>query len=103
MTNYQKGRRFEYRVRDLFKEHGFVVIRAAQSKPVDLVCLRNGIAVLVECKIRKSSLGKNGKEVLRNMAQISKAIPVLAYREKRKVRLMNIETNVPFSVSSEGE
>ena len=101
MTNYEKGRRFEYRVRDLFKEHGFVVIRAAQSKPVDLVCLKNGTSILVECKIRKSSLGKNGKEVLLNMAQISKAIPVLAYREKRKVKLMNVETNDPFLVSSE--
>lgn len=102
MTNYERGRRFEYRVRDLFKEHGFVVIRAAQSKPVDLVCLKDGISVLVECKIRKSSLGKNGKEVLLNMAQLSKAIPVLAYREKRKVKLMNIETNDLFLVSSEG-
>ena len=102
MTKYEKGRRFEYRVRDLFKEHGFVVIRAAQSKPIDLVCLKNGTSILVECKIRKSSLGKNGKEMLLNMAQISKAIPVLAYREKRKVKLMNIETNDPFLVSSEG-
>lgn len=99
MTSYEKGRRFEYRVRDLFKEHGFVVIRAAQSKPVDLVCLKNRASILVECKIRKSSLGKNGKEELLHMAQISKAIPVLAYREKRKVKLLNLETNKPFSVS----
>lgn len=102
MTNYEKGRRFEYRVRDLFMEHGFVVIRAAKSKPVDLVCLKNGTSILVECKIRKSSLGKNGKKVLLNMAQISKAIPVLAYREKRKVKLINVETNDQFLVSSEG-
>lgn len=102
MTNYEKGRRFEYRVRDLFKEYGFVVLRAAQSKPVDLVCLKNGTSVLVECKIRKSSLGKSGKEVLLNMAQTAKAIPVLAYREKRKIKLMNIENNNTFSLSSEG-
>lgn len=98
MTNYEKGRRFEYRVRDMFKEHGFVVIRAAKSKPVDLVCLKKGTSILVECKIRKSSLGKNGKEVLLNMAKISKAVPVLAYREKRKVKLLNVETNNQFSL-----
>jgi len=98
MTNYEKGRRFEYRVRDLFKEHGFIVIRAAQSKPVDLICLKDGISVLVECKIKKSSLGKNGKEVLLNMAQVSKAIPVLAYKEKRKVKLLNVETEDSFTI-----
>lgn len=103
MTNYEKGRRFEYRVRDLFKEQGFVVIRSAKSKPVDLVCLKNGTSVLVECKTRKSSLGKNGREELLHMAKASRAIPVLAYREKRKVKLLNVKTNDPFLVASEGQ
>lgn len=98
MTNYEKGRRFEYRVRDLFKDHGFIVIRGAQSKPVDLVCLKEGRSILVECKIRKSSLGKNGRMELINMAKTSKAIPVLAYRERRKVKLVNVETSKPFSL-----
>ena len=102
MTNYEKGRRFEYRVRDLFKEHGFVVIRSAKSKPVDLVCLKNGKSILVECKIRKSSLKKNGRKELLHMAKTSRAIPILAYREKRKVKLLNVETNDTFSISSEG-
>jgi len=101
MTNYQKGRRFEYRVRDLFKEHGFVVIRAAQSKPIDLVCLKNGNSILVECKTDKSSFGKNGKKELLDLATTSKALPVLAYKEKRKIRLMNIKTSDTFSISSE--
>lgn len=99
MTNYQKGRRFEYRVRDLFKKHGFLVIRGAQSKPVDLVCLKDGRSILVECKVRKSSLGKNGKKELMELAEISKALPLLAYRERRKVRLLNLKTNRPFSFS----
>ena len=101
MTNYEKGRRFEYRVRDLFKEHGFVVIRAAQSKPIDLVCLKNGKSILVECKINKSSLGKDGRNELLHLAESSRAIPILAYREKRKVKLLNINTNKPFFVSCE--
>ena len=101
MTNYEKGRRFEYRVRDLFKEHGFIVIRAAQSKPIDLVCLKNGKSVLVECKTTKRSLGKNGKKALLDMAKTSKAIPILAYKEKRKIKLFNVETNNPFLLSCE--
>lgn len=98
MSNYLKGRRFEYRVRDLFKKQGFIVIRGAQSKPVDLVCLKDGRSILVECKVRKSSLDKNGRMELLNMAKTSKAIPVLAYREKRKVKLLNVKTSKPFSL-----
>lgn len=101
MTNYEKGRRFEYRVRDLFKKHGFVVIRAAQSKPIDLVCLKNGKSILIECKTRKSSLSKNGRQELLHMAKTSRAIPILAYKEKRKVKLLNVETNNPFLLSCE--
>jgi len=99
MTKYEKGRRFEYRIRDLFKEHGFVVIRGAQSKPVDLVCLKDGTSILVECKTRKSSLSKNGKKQLMELAEVSKAIPILAYKEKRKVKLLNLETGNPFLIS----
>ena len=103
MTNYEKGRRFEYRVRDLFKKHGFVVIRAAQSKPIDLVCLKDGKSILVECKTNKKALNKNKKKELLTMAINSKAIPILAYREKRKVRLLNVETDNPFSLLSEAQ
>jgi len=101
MTNYEKGRRFEYRVRDLFKKHGFVVVRAAQSKPVDLVCLKDGKSILVECKTNKRSLNSNKRKELLAMATTSKAIPVLAYRKKRKVKLVNVETNTPFSLLCE--
>lgn len=99
MSNYRKGRRFEYRVRNLFKDHGFVVIRAAQSKPIDLVCLKNGKSVIVECKVNKQSLSNNGKKELLYLARMSKAIPILAYREKRKVKLLNLETSNPFALS----
>jgi len=98
MTNYEKGRRFEYRVRDLFKKHGFLVIRAAQSKPIDLVCLKDGDSLLVECKVNKSSLGKNGRKELLHLAKASKAKPILAYRENRKVKLLNLETGIPFLI-----
>jgi len=101
MTNYEKGRRFEYRVRDLFKKHGFIVVRAAQSKPIDLVCLKNGNSILVECKTNKRSLGKNGKKELLNMAKTSGAKPILAYKEKRKVKLFDVEADNLFSMSCE--
>jgi len=101
MTNYEKGRRFEYRVRDLFKEHGFFVIRAAQSKPIDLVCLKDGKSILVECKVNRSSFDKNARNELLTHAKTSKSLPILACREKREVKLLNIETHNRFSLTGE--
>jgi DNA primase large subunit len=49
-VSYRKGRRLEYVVRDMFRRRGWFVVRAAASKPVDLVCLKGGKTVLVECK-----------------------------------------------------
>ena len=69
MSSYVKGRRFEYHVRDLFKEQGYVVIRATRSKPVDLVCLKDGRAFLAECKTRKPDFGRIEREKLLDMAE----------------------------------
>ena len=90
MSNYEAGRRLEYRVRDLFRRNGFFVVRAAQSKPIDLVCLRNGKPVLVECKAGSSFLGEQRKRELVALAQLTGAAVVLARRRHRKVELTNL-------------
>ncbi len=91
MSNYEAGRRLEYRVRDLFRRNGFFVIRAAQSKPIDLVCLRNGRSVLVECKAGTSFLGSERKQELLDIARQAGAVMILARRRERKVELTNLE------------
>jgi len=91
LSNYEAGRRLEYRVRDLFRRSGFFVVRAAQSKPVDLVCLRNGRSVLVECKAGSSFLGKERKRELLDLAHQAGSAVVLARRSRRKVELTNLE------------
>ncbi|RLE83325.1 MAG: hypothetical protein DRJ67_12415 [Thermoprotei archaeon] len=48
--NYIRGRRFEYRVKRFLEGEGWVVIRAAGSKPIDLVALRGGRILFIECK-----------------------------------------------------
>jgi Holliday junction resolvase len=85
------GRRLEYRVRDIFRRSGFFVIRAAQSKPIDLVCLRNGKSVLVECKAGSSFLGEERRQELLDLARQAGATAVLARRKHRKVELTNLE------------
>lgn len=50
-TRYKLGRDFEYRIRDIFKAKGFLVLRAAQSRgPADLVAIKIGRAYLIQCK-----------------------------------------------------
>jgi Holliday junction resolvase len=81
----------EYRVRDLFRKNGFFVVRAAQSKPIDLVCLRNGKSVLVECKAGGSFLNRERKQELLELGHLAGATVVLARRKLRKVELTNLK------------
>jgi Holliday junction resolvase len=92
LSNYEVGRRLEYRIRDLFRRNGYFVIRAAQSKPIDLVCLRNGRSVLVECKAGSSFLGKERKRELLDLARQAGASVVLARRRRRIVELTDLES-----------
>jgi Holliday junction resolvase len=96
MSKYAKGRRLEYRVRNLFRSKGYVVIRAAQSKPVDLVCLKGGRILLVECKSGKATLSRSQRAELMGLAKISGAVLVLAKRERRKVELIDVEASKHF-------
>ena len=82
----------EYRIRDLFRRNGYFVVRAAQSKPIDLVCLRNGRSVLVECKAGSSFLGKERKRELLDLARQAGAAVVLARRRRRMVELTDLES-----------
>lgn len=80
---YRSGRRFEYEVRDYFEKRGWLVIRAARSKPVDLVCIRGGRTVLVECKYAGGRLSKDERRDLWRMARRYGVRVVIAYRRKR--------------------
>lgn len=51
MTNYKKGTAFEFRVRDLFRKHGYSAERKAASSPYDIIVMRDGIVkFLVDAK-----------------------------------------------------
>jgi Holliday junction resolvase len=92
LSNYEAGRRLEYRIRDLFRRKGYFVVRAAQSKPIDLVCLRNGRSVLVECKAGSSFLGRERRRELLDLAKQAGAAVVLARRRRRTVELTDLES-----------
>jgi Holliday junction resolvase len=57
--SYVKGRRFENYVREKLEKRGFIVVRSAGSKGLfDLVALRRGEVLLIQCKWRKSRMNR---------------------------------------------
>jgi len=96
LSNYEVGRRLEYRVRDIFRKQGFLVIRAAQSKPIDLVCMKDGRSMLVECKAGRSFLGAERKKELLILSEQAGAVMVLARRRRRTVELTRLSDGQPL-------
>lgn len=56
VTNYVRGRNFEYKRRKAWQRDGYLVVRAAGSKSSwDLVAIKpGGAVVLIQCKTTKS-------------------------------------------------
>jgi Holliday junction resolvase len=82
VTKYERGRDFEYRVRDHLRKCGFFVLRSPRSLgPVDLVALKKGVILLVQCKTGKYELRNAEKDGLVILAESIGAIPIFAYRE----------------------
>jgi len=96
LSNYETGRRLEYRIRDIFRREGYLVIRAAQSKPIDLVCMKDGKSLLIECKAGRSFLGKDRKKELLGLAEQAGTPIILAKRRRRRVELTNLANGKLF-------
>jgi len=59
MTRYQKGRRLEYRVKELLEREGYFVIRSSGSHtPVDIVAINESEVVLIQCCTKKDKKRK---------------------------------------------
>jgi Holliday junction resolvase len=96
-VSYRKGRRLEYVVRDMFRRRGWFVVRAAASKPVDLVCLKGGDIVLVECKYGVRGVRWAELAPLLEAAEKADARPVLAIAEKRgTVKMIDVGRWIDF-------
>jgi Holliday junction resolvase len=90
-VSYRKGRRLEYVVRDIFRRRGWFVVRAAASKPVDLVCLKSGEVALVECKYGVRGVRWAELAPLLEAAEKADARPILAITERRgRVKMIDL-------------
>ena len=87
---YERGRRFEYRVKRFLEGEGWVVIRAAGSKPIDLVAFKDGEVLFIECK-KRGYVPKDQREYQEGLARRAGATYVVVtpknFREfKERVR-----------------
>ena len=91
-SNYSKGRNLEYSVRERLKALGYIVFRCAGSRPVDLIAIREGKILLVECKAGLNPyLSPNQLNHIIEISKIAVATPVLAVRKRyREVRWFRI-------------
>lgn len=87
--SYYKGRTFEYEVKHHLEEMGYFVVRAARSAFPDLVAVRQGRPLLVECKYN-GYLSWNEKIRLLELAAETGADCALAYNVQGKVKLSSI-------------
>ncbi|MEM2233754.1 MAG: hypothetical protein QXP81_09485 [Nitrososphaerota archaeon] len=67
-----------------FERDGWLVVRAARSKPVDLVCIRDGKVVLVECKYAGGRLTRKRREFLEGIARRFGVEVLVAFKKKRR-------------------
>ena len=93
-TPYRRGRWFEWRVRDYFKDKGYYVLRSPQSRgPADLVAIEKGEVLLIQCKIW-GYMSLRQKEELVRLANSIGAIPLLISRglpPKYEIKILSLE------------
>ena len=87
VSSYDKGRRFEYRVRDELIKEGWIVERSMLSRgPWDLKARKPGIVRLIQCKKRRyASLSKEEKEGLAKALEEIRASGLQARAEMAKI------------------
>ena len=96
--SYKKGASFERRVRKALENKGYFVIRAAASRPVDLVAIRNGKTVLIECKSGSSRISKfRAKELLKLSKELKVDVLLAHEGEDGKVVIEPLESAIDVS------
>jgi Holliday junction resolvase len=77
-TNYKRGADFERRAQKLLERIGYAVVRSAGShSPADLVAMRHGELVCVQCK-RDGRLDPEEWNEYWEFCELAGALPVMA-------------------------
>jgi len=83
VTNYERGRSFEYKVIKYLEEKGAYCIRSSGSHKVcDIIAIfRNGIINFIQCK-NNGKISKEEMNKIKNFMQKYKQIVTLYWQEK---------------------
>jgi len=91
MSAYSKGANFERRVRGYLQEIGFVVFRSAGSHtPADLIALKAGEVLLVQCKL-DGKISPTERYALSVLGDELQCRVMLAWREGRELKLEEVK------------
>lgn len=91
-SSYRKGYELERRVRKHFEGLGYYVTRAAGSKGVfDLVCIKNGKILGIQCKY-SGYLSKTEYSNILVAAKRYGITPFLVFVKNRRTYIKNLET-----------
>lgn len=93
MNEYRKGYNFERRVRIYLEKLGYIVFRAAGSKPIDLIVTNGKKTFIIECKVDKSYVRKRDINRLIEYHNKTGYLPIIAYRKNRKIIFYNVLLN----------
>ena len=91
-SNYSKGRGLEYTVRKKLQALGYTVFRCAGSRPVDLVAVKQGQILILECKVGKhpSLPSKQMKGLLKISNEVNGFLMLALRRRHQRIRLFRI-------------
>lgn len=82
-STQSKGRQLKYTVRRKLRSLGYYVFRCAGSRPVDLIAMKEGKTLLVECKAGLNpQLTPKQKDRILEIAKIVQAEPILVVRKR---------------------
>jgi len=87
--NYLKGYRFEKKTQKYLENIGYITYRQAKSSFPDIIAIKKGETVLVECKVN-GKLSRKEKENAKEIYEITGIIFMLAYNENGKVKLKKL-------------
>jgi Holliday junction resolvase len=89
VTQYAIGKRFEDKVRANLESDGYGVVRAGGSRgAADLVALKSGQTLIIQCKRTNGQLPPAERAKLLDLARICGGLPIVAYQPvpRRPVR-----------------
>ncbi|ADG13450.1 Resolvase, Holliday junction-type [Methanocaldococcus infernus ME] len=98
---YKRGYRFEIKLKEMLEREGYLVIRSAGSKGVDLIAGKGSRLMIFECKATKKEMLYIDKEDVFKLLEYSrafKAVPYIAVKFGKDILFFS-----PYNIEEKGK